>query len=44
MFSVPGTYRDDQAHFTFLVQFASLEGRSEQGDDFVGSPRALYGA
>ena len=28
----------------FWYNFASLDGRSEQGDDFVGSLRALYGA
>ena len=27
----------------FWCSFALLEDMSEQGDDFVGSPRALYG-
>ena len=27
----------------FWCSFASLDGRFEQGDNFVGSPRALYG-
>ena len=28
----------------FWCSFASPDDVSEQGDDFVGSPRALYGA
>ena len=42
MFPVLGSYSDDLSQCTILVQFAMVNGLSEQRDDLFGSPRVLY--
>ena len=42
MLSVSGSYRDDLAQCTILVQFCHVGWPFEQRDDWFVSPRALY--